>query len=181
MKKRLTAEPLAIVFGGARVPADTPLYAEAVQLGMLLAEKGWAVGSGGYTGVMAGVSEGASRAGGTVIGYTCDIFDGDHQPNRWLTEEHRTATLPERISRMIQEGDAFVAMPGGIGTLAEITLLWNTLLLSRNGVKPFVLVGEPWPPLLQLLRERTQMGRSAFHIVQTAATPPEAVARLGNA
>ncbi len=178
MKKYASTKPLAIVFGGARVPASDPLYAEAVQLGTRLVGEGWAVGSGGYSGVMAGVSEGASRAGGAVIGYTCDIFVGNHQPNRWLTEERRTVTLPERIARMIQEGDAFIAMKGGIGTLAEVTLLWNMLLLSTNGVKPFVLVGEPWPPFLQWLRERSQMGRSAFRLVQTAATPSEAVAFL---
>ncbi len=177
--KTSSTKPLAVVFGGARVAEDTPLYRQAVMLGKLLAENGWAVGNGGYSGVMAGVSLGGHSAGGVVIGYTCDIFTAlNHTPNRWLTEEHRTATLPERIALMIQEGDAFIAMHGGIGTLAELTLLWNQLLINGNRPRPLVLLGEPWRQLLHAFREYTQMGPSAFHLVQIATTPAEAVACL---
>ncbi|NPA91424.1 MAG: LOG family protein [Chloroflexi bacterium] len=169
--------PLVIVFGGSRVYPGDDAYEEAYRLGALLARAGFTVGSGGYQGVMEAVSRGAREAGGHVVGYTCDIFE-DVEPNPWLSEERRTRTLTERIERMAQEGDAFIALHGGIGTLAELTVVWNLLLLDHLGSKPFLLVGDEWLPLLETFREHTQMGSSAFQLVTPVATPEEAVAYL---
>jgi len=171
-----------VVFGGTRVAPGEPLYESAYRLGYLLAQAGFVVGSGGYQGVMEAVSKGAREAGGHVVGYTCDIFT-EVTPNAYLTEERRTPTLTARIERMAQEGDAFIALHGGIGTLAEVTVVWNLLLINGIGPKPFLLVGEKWHPILQVFREHTQMGSSAFDLVVHVPTPEEAVAflsRLGH-
>ncbi len=169
--------PLVVVFGSSRVLPDDPEYERAYRLGRLLAKAGYTVGSGGYQGLMEAVSRGAREAGGHVIGYTCDIFPDVH-PNPWLSEERRTATLTERIERMATEGDAFIGLPGGIGTLAELTVVWNLLLLDHLGAKPFLLVGEMWPPLLDVFRKHTHMGSSAFRLVTPVSDVEEAVARL---
>ena len=64
-------EQLVTVFGGARVLADDQLYADCRTLGHLLAEAGYTVASGGYTGTMEAVLRGAAEVGGHTIGYTC--------------------------------------------------------------------------------------------------------------
>ena len=169
--------PLVVVFGGTRVAPETPLYQRGYRLGALLAQAGLRVASGGYQGIMEAVSRGAAEAGGHVIGYTCDVFQ-DVTPNPWLHEERRTSTLTDRIGRMAGEGDAFIALHGGIGTLAEIAVIWNLRLIDGLPPKPLILLGPEWPPLLDALRAYTQIGRSAFDLITWTATPEEAVATL---
>lgn len=171
----MKATPLIIVFGGQRVSEGSLLYKQAYRLGSLLARAGYAVATGGYQGVMEAVSRGARDTGGHVVGYTCDIFDA-MQPNPWLSEERRTPTLTARIERMAREGDAFIALHGGIGTLAEITVVWNLLLVNTLGPKPFLLVGPEWKHVLNTFRRYTQIGSSAFTLVTPVSTVEEAVA-----
>lgn len=173
----MMSAPLVVVFGGQRVPAGSVLYKQAYRLGQRLARAGYAVASGGYQGVMEAVSRGAREAGGYVVGYTCDIFDMI-APNPWLSEERRTPTLTARIQRMAEEGDAFLALHGGIGTLAEITVIWNLLLINNLGPKPFLLVGQEWEAVVRAFREHTQMGRSAFSLVTLVDGVDAAVAHL---
>ncbi len=172
--------PLVIVFGGTRVPETSPLYSQVRRLGRLLAQAGFWVGSGGYMGVMEAVSRGAAEAGGYVVGYTSDVF-ATLDPNPWLSEERRTPDLITRIKRMVDEGDAFVAAHGGIGTLAELTVVWNIILLDHihgRPTRPLVLLGQEWEPVIEVFRTHTQMGSSTFQLIERASTPEEAVARI---
>lgn len=175
-----SSPPLVIVFGGTRVPEEDPLYARVRRLGELLARAGFTVGSGGYMGVMEAVSRGAAEAGGHVIGYTSDIFE-TLSPNPWLSEERRTPDLITRIKRMVDEGDAFIAAHGGIGTLAELTVVWNIVLLDHiheRPTRPLVLLGAEWEPVIETFRKHTQMGSSTFRLVKMAQTPEEAVEHI---
>jgi hypothetical protein len=81
-----------------------------------------------------------------VIGVTCVEIENFRSggPNPWVKEEIRTEILRERISIMIESCDAAIALPGGIGTLAEIMLMWNTLLIGAVTPRPLVLVGSGW-------------------------------------
>ena len=64
------------VFGGsAPKPGSAPSYAEAQALGAALAQAGWTVATGGYSGVMEAASRGACEAGGHVIGVTCSLIE----------------------------------------------------------------------------------------------------------
>ncbi|MBN1259618.1 MAG: LOG family protein [Anaerolineae bacterium] len=170
---------LVIVFGSSRTHAPDYLE-EAESLGRLLAMAGYAVGSGGYAAVMEAVSKGAFKAGGHVIGYTCDQFP-DAIPNRWIHEERRTANLHQRIEKMLAEGDAFVASWGGIGTLAEVAMAWNAAQAApfRDApVKPLVLLGAHWPPLLESIREHTEIGQSVLALPLLAATAQDVVTSI---
>ena len=89
------------VFGSSRRDEDSPLWAEAYDLGRGLAAAGYSVLSGGYGGSMAAVSRGAVEAGGQVIGVTCAIFD-PRPCNEWLTEEIKAPSLIERLRTMIE-------------------------------------------------------------------------------
>lgn len=133
------------VFGGSTPTAGTPAYEAARQAGRLLAEAGFAVATGGYSGVMAAASQGAREAGGHVIGVTCALFDSLRPgPNPWIVEEIKYPTLRERLSHLVENCDAAIAMPGGIGTLSEVALTWSLLQTGEIPPKPFVLVGQAW-------------------------------------
>ena len=134
------------VFGGAQPKEGSQAYEEARELGKVLAEHGHAVLTGGYMGTMEAVSRGACEAGGHVIGVTCsDIEDWRKtSPNQWVKEERRKKSLVERIQALIEDCDAAIALPGGAGTLTEISLLWNLMIVESLPPRPLILVGRGW-------------------------------------
>ena len=121
-------------------------YADAMALGEVLAHRGHTVLTGGYTGTMEAVSRGAAAAGGHVIGVTCDDIGRFHgrAANAWVMEERRCPTLLERLKGLIEGSDAAIALPGGPGTLAEIALTWNLMIVGSLPRRPLILVGEGW-------------------------------------
>jgi uncharacterized protein (TIGR00730 family) len=134
------------VFGGsAPKPGDTA-YLEAQHLGELLVKAGHVVVTGGYMGVMEAASRGASESGGKVIGVTCkDIEDWRPiDPNMWVGEIIQEKTLFERLKVLIHDSDAYLALPGGPGTLVEISLVWNLLIIHALPHKPMILIGQSW-------------------------------------
>lgn len=134
------------VFGGSTPIAGEPAYDAAVRLGRQLAQRGYIVLTGGYIGTMEAVSRGADEAGGHVIGVTCDEIEAWRpvKANRWVREEVRFRTLRQRLYGLIDLSDAVVALPGGIGTLAEIAVLWSQLQTGASTPRPFVLIGKGW-------------------------------------
>lgn len=171
---------LVTVFGGARVVADSKLFEESVVLGRLLGQAGYVVATGGYTGTMEAVLCGAAEAGAHTIGYTCATFEANTQPNGWVQEERKTATLTERIQRMADESDAFVVVHGGLGTLAELALVWNMMLANETPLRPFVVVGPEWSQVIDSIRIHTQMGSSASKLLTLVDTPEAAVEVLAS-
>jgi uncharacterized protein (TIGR00730 family) len=134
------------VFGGAQPKEGTSAYEEARELGGLLARRGHAVLTGGYMGTMEAVSRGASEAGGHVIGVTCiDIEEWRGASlNQWVKEEIRRQSLIERLKALIEGCDAAIALPGGAGTLTEISLTWNLMIVESLPRRPLILVGSGW-------------------------------------
>lgn len=138
------------VFGGAQPRPESPEYEEARLLGGLLAQRGHTVLTGGYIGVMEAVSRGASEAGGHVIGVTCEDIEAWRKvkANAWVKEERRKKTLLERMQAIIEDCDAAIAMPGGLGTLAEISVMWNLMAVESLHRRPLILVGSGWQSTL---------------------------------
>jgi len=134
------------VFGGARPEPGSDAYQQAYQLGSLLGKAGLTVLTGGYTGTMEATSRGANEHGGHVIGVTCNEIEAFRPtgPNTWVMEEWRCETLQERLDMLIEQCDAAIALPGGIGTLLEICLTWNRLAINALKPKPVILIGHAW-------------------------------------
>jgi uncharacterized protein (TIGR00725 family) len=134
------------VFGGAQPKEGSSAYEEARLLGKNLAEHGHAVLTGGYMGTMEAVSRGASEAGGHVIGVTCMDIEAwrDTKPNRWVKEERRQKSLIDRLNGLITGCDIAIALPGGAGTLAEISLMWNLMIVESLPPRPLILIGSGW-------------------------------------
>ncbi len=165
------------VFGGRHpVPGDLE-YREALELGSLLAGANYAVMSGGYSGVMEAVSKGALEAGGTVIGVTMEIF-GNLPPNPFLTREIRTRDFFERLEILTAHADAFIAMRGGMGTLTEISLIWNMLQTKTMAPKPMILVGGFWKPLLSSIAKKLVISAAELDLFDYADCARDAVAIL---
>ena len=141
------------VFGGSQPKPNEPAYEEAYALGKMLAEAGHTVMTGGYIGTMEAVSRGASEAGGHVIGVTCGEIERwrDVAPNKWVKDEWRKQTLVQRLQVLIRECDAAIALPGGPGTLTEISLMWNLMIVESMHRRPLVLVGNGWQSVFDQL------------------------------
>jgi len=134
------------VFGGSQTKEGDTAYAEAMELGRLLAQRGHIVLTGGYIGTMEAVSRGAHEAGGHVIGVTCSEIERWRPigANRWVKEEWKKETLIERLHALIHESDAALALSGGAGTLAEISIMWNLMTVESLHRRPLILVGRGW-------------------------------------
>ncbi len=140
------------VFGSSRVGPQEALYHEAVRLGRQLAAAGYTVCSGGYAGVMEAVSRGAVEAGGAAVGVTVELWSSRARPNAWLTEEIAAPHLFDRMSRLVAS-DAYIALPGGPGTLGEVAVTWNLFQTESIPLRPLILVGESWRRVIACLQE----------------------------
>ena len=138
------------VFGGSIPLPGSSAYQEAMRLGSTLANAGYAVQTGGYIGTMEAVSRGAAEAGGHVIGVTCDEIESWRpvSPNQWVKEEKRQSTLRQRLFVLIDECDGTIALPGGIGTLAEIFLTWAQVQIQPEDRRPIIAIGEGWEEVI---------------------------------
>ncbi len=137
------------VFGGSQPKEGSSAYEEARLLGELLAQRGHIVLNGGYIGTMEAVSRGACEAGGHVVGVTCEDIETWRAvgKNHWVKEEIRKKSLVERLQYLVENCDAAIALPGGTGTLTEIALTWNLMIVESMPRRPLILVGEGWRSL----------------------------------
>jgi uncharacterized protein (TIGR00730 family) len=138
------------IFGGANPQSGGTSYEDAYQLGKSLACAGHVVLTGGYIGTMEAASRGAAEAGGHVIGITCqevEVWRGV-RANPWVLEEISFPTLHERLLALVDACDAAIALPGGVGTLLEISMLWNRMIIDAIPHKPLILVGEGWQKII---------------------------------
>jgi uncharacterized protein (TIGR00730 family) len=170
------------VFGGAAAQTGDPAYREAQRLGTLLAQAGHTVLTGGYMGAMEAASRGAAEAGGHTIGVTCaEIERWRHsKANPWVKEEWKAETLMDRLSLLMDKADAAIALPGGPGTLAEISLLWNRMIISAAPVRPLILVGVGWRNTFEKLFEEQDpfIGEPQRRLLAFASTIDAAAALI---
>ena len=162
------------VFGSSRPEDGHADYAEAVELGRALAAAGFAVCTGGYGGVMEGVSRGASESGGRVLAVTSSFFRS--RANRWVQEETRMATWQERLFELVRLGDGYVACKGGTGTLVELAVVWEMLNKRVIEDRPFVVLGDFWEPIVSRVREverrpASQWAEASDPLVHQASDP----------
>src|SRR6476619_2296165 len=167
-------ERIITIFGGSKCREGDPEYAEAQRVGELLAEAGFTICTGGYAGVMEAASRGARERGGRVIGVTMNQFKSE--PNRYLTSKIASEHFYERLQRLITQSVGYVALRGGMGTVTEISLVWNKLQTRVLEPRPLVLLGECWPPVVQAWQRSLVVNDEDVGILDFASTPEGAVA-----
>jgi len=150
--------PAVSVFGSARLPATSPWYDKAERIGMLLAQAGFAVIAGGGPGIMEAANKGAYQAQGTSVGLNIRL------PFETTNNAYQTIALDfdyflSRKATFFMHSMAYVALPGGFGTLDEVM---EVLTLTQTGKiprGPIVLVGASfWRGLADWIHEQLLAG-----------------------
>jgi uncharacterized protein (TIGR00730 family) len=148
------------VYCGSR-PGAKPEYADAARaVGAEIGRRGWQlVYGGGHAGLMGTVADAALAAGASVVGVIPESLMGRELGHRGLTELHVVQTMHERKLMMAERSDAFVALPGGIGTFEELFEVWSWRQLGYHD-KPLGLlnVANYYDTLLAFLRDSERLG-----------------------
>jgi hypothetical protein len=165
---------IVAVFGSSQGEPGTKAYNEARMLGKLLAEAGLDVMTGGYCGTMEAISLGASEAGAQTYGVSCEDIER-WRPlgvNPWVHTEIRTENLNRRLEILTRQPDAMIALPGGIGTLVEIMLSLNLMVVKSIPTRPLILIGQEWHASFSALFENnsafiSENNRDLVHFAQS--------------
>lgn len=165
-------ERIISVFGGSKCRDDSDEYREAKDLGGRLAEAGFTICTGGYLGIMEAASRGAREKGGRVYGIVMNQFKSE--PNRYLTDKVATDHFYDRLQNLITRSVGFVAFRGGMGTVTEISLVWNKLQTGILGSRPLVLVGDCWPPIVAAWQNSLVVSHSDIAFLDFAKDADEA-------
>ncbi|MDX6404435.1 MAG: hypothetical protein QOH70_1890 [Blastocatellia bacterium] len=169
-----TQERIVTIFGGSKCREGDPEYTQALRVGELLADSGFTICTGGYAGVMEAASRGAHERGGRVLGITMNQFKAE--PNRYLTEKVPSEHFYERLQKLITQSVGYIALRGGMGTVTEISLVWNKLQTRVLEPRPLVLLGDCWPPVVKAWQSHLVVSDSDVQTLDFAATPEAAVA-----
>jgi uncharacterized protein (TIGR00730 family) len=170
------------IFGSSAPRPGSADYEAARTVGRLLAKAGFVVQTGGYAGTMAAASQGASEAGGHVIGVTSDQIEQFRPapPNQWVIEEIRCQTLRERQLHLISNCQGAIVMSGGIGTLAEMALMWSLVQVGELSPRPIVAVGGLWQRTLAAFIDETYIHPVHQELLTIVRTADEAVKKIVN-
>ena len=146
--------PCVTVFGSARFAESHPYYNLGRQTGALLANAGFTVMTGGGPGIMEAANRGAKEVGGFSIGCNIELAH-EQMPNgyldRWITFRYFFI----RKLMLVKYSYAFIALPGGFGTLDEMFECATLIQTGKIQEFPLVLIGtEFWRPLLEFMRGR---------------------------
>lgn len=146
MKKTVT------VFGSSIPKPGEVEYENAYRLGKKLADNNLNVCSGGFQGIMDAVSKGAIENGGESTGVTLDIYNVS--ASKYLTKQIKTYSLFERLTKLIDIGDAFVVLQGGTGTLLELSLVWEYMNKEMIRQKPIACHSSLWNQITDIMEEQ---------------------------
>jgi uncharacterized protein (TIGR00730 family) len=150
--------PCVTVFGSARFDESHPYYALGREVGGALAGLGFTVMTGGGPGLMEAVNRGAREAGGLSVG--CNIeLSREQAPNRFLDRWVTCHYFFVRKVLLFKYSYAFVALPGGFGTLDELLEALTLIQTKKIANFPVVLVGTAyWQPFQDLLAQLAAAG-----------------------
>lgn len=172
--------PCVTVFGSARFPESDKYYELARRVGGELSRNGFTVMTGGGPGIMEAANRGAREAGGFTVGSNIQLHH-EQVPNPYLNRWVTFRYFFVRKLMLIKYSYAFIALPGGFGTLDEI---FETLVLMQTKKIenfPLVLMGrEYWEPMLEFLQDRL-VGRMMvnpedYKMLTVTDSPDEALA-----
>jgi uncharacterized protein (TIGR00730 family) len=173
------------IFGSARLKPGTPAYNAVKKLAAELTKMGCDIISGGGPGLMQAANEGALSIGAgprkRSVGIRVELpFEQEINPFVGQAYEHRT--FFSRLHHFMIISDAFVVVPGGIGTLLELSLAWQLLQVRKLYNTPLIVVGKMWAELVEwgrrsMLRKGNELASEIdFTIPRCVNTIEETVA-----
>ncbi|HEX8736039.1 MAG TPA: LOG family protein [Pyrinomonadaceae bacterium] len=168
----MSEERIVTIFGGSRCTENSPEYEQAREIGARLAEAGFTICTGGYLGVMEAASRGAREKGGRVLGIVMNQFKAE--PNRFLTDKVASQHFYERLQNLITRSVGFIALRGGMGTITEISLVWNKIMTGVIAPRPMVLLGECWKPVVECWQQYLVVSDKDISLLDFADTAERA-------
>lgn len=128
-----------VVFGSSAIQPSTTHYNTAVETGRILAEAGYAVITGGGPGLMEAVNKGATQANGKSVGI-CMKFPGVFIQNEYITPQYNLTLTNMAARKQIfwDIASAFVVLPGGFGTLDEVTECMTLMQMKKIAQRPII-------------------------------------------
>ena len=176
--------PCVTVFGSARFRDGHEYYALGRRVGQALARRGFTVMTGGGPGLMEAANRGAKDAGGRSVG--CNIqLPREQSPNPYLDHWITFRYFFVRKVMLVKYSYAFIALPGGFGTLDEIMEI--AVLIQTEKIKkfPVILIGRDfWEPLIDYLRRRPlaegTINGADLHLLQVTDEVEEAIERMAD-
>ncbi|UCE87142.1 MAG: TIGR00730 family Rossman fold protein [Deltaproteobacteria bacterium] len=171
--------PCITVFGSARFGESHPYYTLARDMGNRIARAGFSVMTGGGPGIMEAANRGAREAGGYSIG--CNIeLPREQEPNAYLDDWVTFRHFFVRKVMLLKYSYAFVAFPGGFGTMDEIFETATLIQTGKIANFPVVLLGSDyWEPLIRFVRDRMvaegTIGADDAELVRLTDSPEEGV------
>ncbi len=143
----------ASFFGSARTASDDPFFNQASELAGRLAKKGFAVITGGSSGIMQAANKGAYDAGGASIGLNINLPDVQGY-NQYLTDRFLFDHFFVRKVMLTYASEVYIYFPGGFGTLDEFFEIITLIQTKKIRKVPIILFGrEYWQPLLTLIED----------------------------
>jgi len=167
-----SSERIVTIFGGSKCNESTEEYRQAMEIGSRLADAGFTICTGGYLGVMEAASRGARQKGGRVFGIVMNQFKSE--PNRYLTDKVASAHFYERLQNLITRSVGFIALRGGMGTVTEISLVWNKLQTGVLEPRPLVLLGDSWRQVVQSWQKYLVVSEQDVSLLDFADTAEDA-------
>lgn len=172
------------IFGSARIKPDTPAYEAVKKLAAELTTMGCDILTGGGPGLMQAANEGANSVApeGKLrsIGINIEL-PHEQSVNSFVGQSYGHSTFFSRLHHFMIVSDAFIVVPGGIGSLLEMSLAWQLLQVQKLYKTPLILIGKMWSSLIDwgrqwMLREDFELASEAdFDIPICAETIEEAI------
>ena len=146
--------PAVSIFGSARISPDSPYYATATDVARRLSDEGFSIITGGGPGIMEAANKGAFEGGSPSIGLNIDL-PHEQARNSWQNISLSFRHFFARKVAFVKYADAYVIMPGGFGTLDELSEVITLIQTGKSRRIPVILVGTSfWHGLLQWMREQ---------------------------
>jgi uncharacterized protein (TIGR00730 family) len=172
-------EPAVTVYGSARVTPDDEVYHETQEVARRLGENGFSIITGGGPGVMEAANHGAMEAGVTSVGLNIELPE-EQAPNTYTTKAITFHHFFVRKVMLVKYAIAFVIMPGGMGTLDEITEVLT--LMQTFKIKPFPVIlydSRFWNGFLEWLRStvlvRGYISEEDFNLLRICDEPDHVI------
>jgi predicted Rossmann-fold nucleotide-binding protein len=139
------------IFGSARLQPDSPLYTEVRQLASVLTTMGCDIITGGGPGLMQAANQGSVMADPAdqtqSIGIRVDL-DLEQATNPFVEKVYTHRTFFSRLHHFVLLSNAYIIVPGGIGTTLEALMIWQLLQVRKLHDTPFIMVGQMWGELV---------------------------------
>ena len=173
-------EPSVSIYGSARVRPDDDLYKKTQELGRRLGEMGFGIVTGGGPGIMEAANRGAMEAGAVSVGLNIEL-PHEQTPNPYTTKSLTFSHFFVRKIMLVKYATAFIIMPGGLGTLDELTEILT--LMQTQKIRPFPIIlfdSKFWKGFMEWLRDvalaRGFVSAEDFDLL-TVSDEPEEVAQ----